>query len=395
MRMLPPATRRFVPELSGLKPATSAQGTAARLKELDAARAMLMLLGLVVHAANPYAAHASWIVTDGTDQAWLHYLGALPHQFRMPGFFLLAGFLGTLALKKHGAADFLRRRATRLLWPLVTSLLTINALQYWYVRHYIAVHCGDHTIDCAAHATPGLWVAHLWFLFYLSGYSLVHPLIVRVFHWAPLRTILGNTPAAHFPLTVAIAAPFLGSLVIKACASDLPFLYQRLLGVGSLFEFATYGMYFGVGVLVASWPRLRQRFVALPIGTALLISLSGVATFFAAEQLANAHGQYAGSAPVLWMGSQALLTLGCLRLFMRLSHWLPALATRIADSTYTVYLFHHFLVILLALALVDWPGRPGTKFLIVVVLVGLCSYQLHRLVISRSRLLRRLFNGAT
>ena len=232
--------------------------------------------------------------------------------------------------------------------------MTINALQYWYVHWYHNVHCRGQSESCAAHATAGLWVSHLWFLFFLLGYS----------------------------------------LLLKAAAGYFPWLYQRLIGVGSLFDFATFGLYFGLGVLIASWPLLRQRIVSLPGTTALLLTSVGVAAYFAADLAAARHGVNGRTALIFWMLCQAFLTIGCIRLFMLLSSRLPGLATRIADSSYTVYLFHHFFVILTALALVAWPGPAGLKFLIVMTVAGSCSYQLHRQVISRSRLLRLLFNGA-
>ena len=392
MRMPRPATLPSVTE-SAAPAAAPAAGSSGRIAELDATRAMLMMLGVVLHAANPYATRDAWIVSDGNDQHWLEHLQRLPHEFRMAGFFLLAGFLGTLALQKRGVREFLGRRTTRLLYPLVTALLTINALQYWYVHHYIDTHCAPPATTCAAHATPGLWVAHLWFLFFLMGYSLLLPLLVRGFHWAPLRARLARTPLAHWPLTVAVMAPFVGALAIKAAAGLLPWLYLRLLGVGSLFDFCGYALYFALGVLIAGWPLLRQRFLQLPVRTALLLSAAGTAAYFAASRL-YAAAPDARAAIVLDDASQALLTIGAVRLFMLLSRRLPGLATRIADSSYSVYLFHHFIVILLALQLTAWSGPSWAKFLLVVSVAGGGSYLIHRQLIARSRLLRLLFNGA-
>jgi glucan biosynthesis protein C len=355
---------------------------------------MLMLLGLVIHAASPYAVGHSWIVSDGNDQLWLLHLQRLPHMFRMSGFFMLAGFLGTLALNKRGVRDFLSRRTTRLLYPLVTALLTINVIQYWYVHHHIATRCASPATACAAHIVPGLWVAHLWFLFFLMGYSLLLPALVRACHWAPLRESVRRSSAAHWPLLVSLTLPFVASLLLKAGSMVMPWVNDRQLGIGSLFEFCRFGLYFALGVLIASWPQLRQRFITLPPRTALLLVLAGIAAYVAAVQLAPGHGWYARAALVLEYLCQALLTIGAVRLFMLLSHLLPGLASRIADSSYTVYLFHHLLVILTALALVEWSVPAWVKFLLVCVIAGGVSYQLHCRVISRSALLRRLFNGA-
>jgi glucan biosynthesis protein C len=202
-----------------------------------------------------------------------------------------------------------------------------------------------------------------------------------------------RSQARHWPLAVSLTVPFVGLLLLKSCSMALPWLYQRHLGIGSLFDFARFGLFFALGVLIASWPQLRQRFVTLPPRTALLLVLAGIAAYVAAAQLATGHEWQARVAMVLEYACQSLLTIGMVRLFMLLSHLLPGLATRVADSSYTVYLFHHFLVILTALALVGWQGPAWAKFLLVCIVAGGVSYQLHRRVISRSPLLRRLFNG--
>jgi glucan biosynthesis protein C len=260
------------------------------------------------------------------------------------------------------------------------------------VHHHIATHCASPATACAAHVVPGLWVAHLWFLFFLMGYSLLLPALVRICHWTPLRKRMRRSSAANWPLLVSLSVPLVASLLLKTASLALPWLYQRQLGIGSLFDFIRLGLYFALGVLIASWPKLRHRFVTLPPRTALLLVLAGIATYVAA-QLASHHGWQARAAVVLEYVCQSLLTIGAVRLFMLLSHLLPGLATRIADSSYTVYLFHHLLIILTALALVGWQGPAWVKFLLVCTVAGGVSYQLHRRVISRSPLLLRLFNG--
>jgi glucan biosynthesis protein C len=67
----------------------------AHLAALDSSRAILMLLGLVIHAAAPYREPGGWLVDDPAGLESLTLLSAWIATFRMPAFFLLAGLLST------------------------------------------------------------------------------------------------------------------------------------------------------------------------------------------------------------------------------------------------------------------------------------------------------------
>jgi glucan biosynthesis protein C len=81
---------------------------ATRLYHLDAMRSVLMLLGVVLHAVNPYALDGDWLVVDSQRSAVLGWLGAAIHVFRMPAFFVVAGYFAMLMLRRYPAPGFLR-----------------------------------------------------------------------------------------------------------------------------------------------------------------------------------------------------------------------------------------------------------------------------------------------
>ncbi|MEO1238092.1 MAG: acyltransferase family protein, partial [Pseudomonadota bacterium] len=78
----------------------------ARYHGLDLLRAVAMLLGLVIHA--PLIYFFTNIQTDfGFTQitpieVWMLPIGGWIHQWRMPVFFLLAGFFALLVLERRG-----------------------------------------------------------------------------------------------------------------------------------------------------------------------------------------------------------------------------------------------------------------------------------------------------
>ena len=96
---------------------------AGRLHALDHLRATMMWLGIVLHASIAYMAAPSplpWHDDLSTPVADL--LVAVIHAFRMPLFFILAGFFVALLLQQRGLAGMPRHRVRRLGLPTVGAV---------------------------------------------------------------------------------------------------------------------------------------------------------------------------------------------------------------------------------------------------------------------------------
>ena len=75
--------------------------TQERLHALDGLRAVMMLLGLVLHSLDSYTVTdlgGAWPFKDAATSAIADNITRFIHVFRMPVFFVLAGFLRGLAL---------------------------------------------------------------------------------------------------------------------------------------------------------------------------------------------------------------------------------------------------------------------------------------------------------
>ncbi|MBV2358864.1 acyltransferase family protein [Thalassococcus sp. CAU 1522] len=130
---------------------------AERYHGLDLLRAVAMLLGLVLHGALIYTAPS--VVGDLPVASGLEPPQASPatwavviwiHQWRMPAFFLLAGFFAELVIARRGARAFLADRAVRILGALAvfSVLFTLIFARPWGV------------------------LDHMWFLWFLSLFCL-------------------------------------------------------------------------------------------------------------------------------------------------------------------------------------------------------------------------------
>src|SRR2546429_6907051 len=90
----------------------------ARYHSLDALRGVMVLLGIYLHAAVAYSEYGNWPWKDGSTTRLFDVSLGLIHAFRMPVFYVMAGFFAALLLERRGAPGFLGNRAI----PILLSL---------------------------------------------------------------------------------------------------------------------------------------------------------------------------------------------------------------------------------------------------------------------------------
>ena len=98
--------------------------TLKRLHHMDNLRALAMLLGVVFHASLAYSPmlHFFWLPADNQAAEAIDVFAWFSHLFRMPLFFLIAGFFAIFLIEKRGLKGFLINRTMRVLLPLVLFL---------------------------------------------------------------------------------------------------------------------------------------------------------------------------------------------------------------------------------------------------------------------------------
>ena len=135
-----------------------------------------MLLGIVLHATLPYFARiagieAMWPADDDQSLALLVLFDFI-HLWRMPVFFLLAGFFAHLVLERRSTGAFMRDRLRRIAVPLVlfTAVMALLLPALWNYGWKGAFVVDPGVLDprkwpyFASLDTP---LAHLWFLWHL------------------------------------------------------------------------------------------------------------------------------------------------------------------------------------------------------------------------------------
>jgi len=111
----------------------------SRRHDLDALRAIAMLLGIGLHAAIAFIPGPSgWAIKDTQTSGLFALLVAAIHGFRMPLFFLISGFFTMMLFRKRGLKSLIGHRFKRIFVPMVLGLFTIIPAT-WIVSAYVAV----------------------------------------------------------------------------------------------------------------------------------------------------------------------------------------------------------------------------------------------------------------
>ncbi len=128
-----------------------------RRHDLDALRAVAMLLGIALHAALAYMPlpEGGWPVQDAHQNDAFAVFLAVVHGFRMPLFFLISGFFTAMMWRKRGVKSLLVNRFKRIFLPLAIGMFTLVPA-VWIVSIAAGI-AGAQSAEVGANAN--LWTA--------------------------------------------------------------------------------------------------------------------------------------------------------------------------------------------------------------------------------------------
>lgn len=322
-----------------------------RLHALDNLRALMMWLGIVLHVSVIHMVNDSplpWHDDRSTRVADL--LSAFIHTFRMPVFFILAGFFAAMLVQKRGVRGMVGNRLRRLglpfaiFWPPVFAASAVLALLF--VHRMVRGTWGlDASIVPPRPNMPtGPTTMHLWFLWMLLWFCLLA---------APVLWVGRRLPAASAAVTGVLArlggAPW-GFAVLALPLAAVGALYPQGVVVPSgafvppLAEWLHNGLFFVLGW--ALW-RHQQALFALYTRRWAAFALAGAPLFLATGVLVEAQraGQWPGwNLPlcIAWVynGASWLWSFAFIGLFLRYLQRPQPVLGYLADSSYWVYLLH-------------------------------------------------------
>ena len=361
-----------------------------RLHDLDALRAVAMLLGIVLHSSVFVLPEKQllWQVHDstvGSDPTYKLVIETI-HGFRMPVFFLLSGFFSALYWQQRGLHSLLRQRLKRVGIPFAIACFTVLPLSIWL----LAVAAGHkEPYNFSIWVLPLAWIGslgHLWFLWYLL-------LIVGCFVLAVRMGIQFRNQIAWWIsiplsglLSLLMTEPIYGSDNAAEMIPDPVVIayYACFLVFGAFF--------YQSGFRARPWwsVALLPAAMAFYVGFNLLDKY--VTVFQGVVALRTGASDYDGAAPYAFMFEHPLtlasalietlcawlMCFGLLGLFRWIASSENYKVRYVSDASYWIYLMHLPLVIAAQLLVVEWPIHYHLKFLLVcggVTVILLVTYE--------------------
>ena len=374
----------------------------------------MMLLGLVLHSALGYATHTFGVFSTFHDKAHsdlLMWVIFFIHLFRMPLFFLLAGFFGNLLWHKYGTQAMLRNRVKRILLPLAGS---------WVFLFPLTILCAAFTVlggpagiaGIASQLENGALLAqnnltfadlftqlgliHLWFLYFLMLFYIGMAWLLVGGRRLPVSV---KSTAKNF-IRKALYSP--GGLVFVVVLTWLSLLSMPAANLHTTGLEGTNALLPPLRILIAyfvffafGWGLFQQQgqlsffrkqawqYTGLGVAAAGLYGGLILHPYFASNHLL----QTGAGAAAIW-----LLSVGILGLSLRYTNKPSATFNYLSNASYWVYLVHLPLTLLLPGFLLNAPLPALLKFFLVctgTTLLSLLSYQWF----VRSTRLGLFFNG--
>lgn len=347
----------------------------SRYHELDSLRGCMMMLGLVLHAAVAYMRTPVgdlWGYHDAHTHVAFDALVAFLHIFRVPVFFVLAGFFAALLYARRGAGAMIRNRVQRVLVPLVVGwaiLFPVTIAGFAFAQLGGTARSALAALRYAA--SPAVlqhlqWL-HLWFLFDLLLYYAVALLLARLRGArAALRGWFGGgldwLLQRWYGLLALAAVTAVTLLPMASGMLETPGTFRRPPAT-----LAANAVFFAVGWLLYTRRQLLPHLGAQAWGRTLAACAVFPVHAVALLRMASHPGP---GTRLLAITSLALTTwmfvFGLTGLFVRYLAKPSPVGRYVADASYWFYLIHLPLVAWGTglLAGVPWPA--GVKYLAVL-----------------------------
>ena len=317
-----------------------------RVYALDALRGIMMLLGLVLHAASSYSFKSEWGTWRSRDPdnnfpflVLVEYI----HAFRMPVFFVAAGFFGALLFYKKGPKALLKNRWQRIVLPFIAGVLIIWPLVQMAFIFSIAAFKGvANPYSEAWQSIKSLGfipfkMTHLWFLYFLALLALASYLLAMLFNKRTLFTVAFNKATLVvlknlWVRIVALAICYFLMLVWMGTAG----IITSLTWIPNFIVLLLYFIFFGLGWMIFktdSLQYLKTNSIAQLIAATLL--------FLAADFIPwqNSGWEYTVK-QLLTAVSGTLFIFGFIAFFLTYFHSYSRRLSYLMEASYWVYIIH-------------------------------------------------------
>ena len=363
---------------------------AKRLHHLDAARALLLLLGLPFHVATKAIFESDPAATDFQQSLLIGGWASITHVFRMFAFFMLAGYFAGMIRERKGTRAWLAERTRRLGLPFLASLLTLGTLQY---------QLQDTLLGKTSPPFLGLPLAldHLWFLVVLLGFCVTYAAVPL--QWLRLGERLQKAMLLSGPGGLVLLGLLAVWGLVRYATEQVPPIPDAPSETLLWQQYVFHAAGFALGVL--AWQgRIGERLFALRsrwIGLGIVLLLVPYVPLDPLIRPALGKEIYPDLAGTLLLRALELplaylMSLALFRLLAWGIRGPSRMVTFFVDGALAIYLFHLVWAMVLLPQVRSLPLPPEAQWLLgasAVLLMAVASY----LVVRSTNLTSVLFCG--
>jgi len=367
-------------------------GSHSRVHYMDNLRAFAILLGIFFHAALAYSPTLNqiWITASLENSVIVDFIAFFSHSFRMPLFFLIAGFFAALLIQKKGLGAMLKNRLLRITLPfaiflplVILAFLVLIGLAMESVQAKSPLLGFISMMALSPDAPdPPLTTTHLWFLYQLTFFYIVTAIAVRWinFDWMShiikvSKLFLMLAPLLLVPALITQHAPF------PAPEQFTP----------QLWSFGFFGLFFLFGYGLFNYQHFLDKLqpyvwvmLATSVATYILffqilpkqMSMQEIMTLMSVSPSVDFKQ---ASIAILQAYISVFMSLALLIIGRNLFDKQNSSMKLIADSSYWTYIIHLPVLWLIQFVMLDTEWSLLIDFLISslgTILIGLVSYLL-------------------
>jgi hypothetical protein len=359
---------------------------------MDNLRAFAMLLGIFFHAALAYSPSLKdvWLTASPQNSEVIDFIAFFSHTFRMPLFFLIAGFFAALLIQKRGLGAMIKNRLLRITVPLSIFLplvLTAFAILIgWALENVEAKSPMLGLIAMMAQypdaPPPPVTTMHLWFLYQLTFFYIVTAVVVKWVNFDWMSRIV-KSPKLFLLLSPLLLVP---ALITQHAPIPAPEQFMP-----QLWSFGFFGLFFMLGYGLFSY----QDFLDKLKPYAWLMLVTSVVAYTLFFQMFPKHSSFQeimevmATSPTIDLKHTGLATLQAyISVFMSLALLIIGRSLfdkqnssmkLIADSSYWTYIIHLPVLWLIQFYLLDkeWPMLVEFSLSSIgTLIIGLVTYLL-------------------
>lgn len=368
----------------------------SRVYYMDNLRAFAMLLGVFFHAALAYGPSLQevWLPASTDNAAYMDFFAFFSHAWRMPLFFIIAGFFAALLHKKRGLAALTKNRLLRVTLPFIVFLPLVIISMVMIIGWAISnVENMSPMLGIVAFMSqnpdappPPASTTHLWFLYQLTffyavtiGYLALSKKFKRL-HFSGLSFAIAK------PMLFLLLAPLLLVPALLTQHAPIPAPEQF---IPQLWSFAYFGMFFVFGWALFSKITLLDRLQPYLFFT-LLVSVVCYTIFYILipKSLNMQEAMTMMSAPPAIDKNQIILSLlqafiavhmsiAALLIGRRYFNKQSSIVRIISDSSYWIYIVHLPLLWCIQFVLLDYDWPMLVEFFVSTfstIIIGFVSY---------------------